>query len=74
MNVRFWPKADTRGRILGPKFGYPAFFGLLSVRFRPKADTRIPSVKPVNEFVLDAVPTSLQREVVSRCIRPYQWR
>ncbi len=23
-----------------PKFGYPAFFGLLSVRYRPKADTR----------------------------------
>ena len=31
-NVRYWPKADTRGRILDPKFGYPAFFGLLSVR------------------------------------------
>jgi hypothetical protein len=31
-NVRFWPKADTRGRILGPKIGNPAFFGLLSVR------------------------------------------
>ncbi len=36
--VRFWPKADTRGRLLGPKIGYPAFFGLLSGRFRPKAD------------------------------------
>ncbi len=32
LSVRFWPKADTRGRILGPKFGYPAFSGLLSVR------------------------------------------
>ncbi len=30
--VRYWPKADTRGRVLDPKFGYPAFFGLLSVR------------------------------------------
>jgi hypothetical protein len=32
LSVCFWPKADTRGRILGPKIGYPAFFGLLSVR------------------------------------------
>ncbi len=34
-----YQKADTRGRLLGPKFGYPAFFGLLSDRFRPKADS-----------------------------------
>jgi len=32
LNVRFWPKADTRRRILDPNFGYPTFFGLLSVR------------------------------------------
>ncbi len=31
-NVRYWPKADTRGRILGPKFGYPAVLKPLSVR------------------------------------------
>jgi hypothetical protein len=40
-SVRYWPKADTRGRILGPKIGYPASFALLSVRFRPKADIRV---------------------------------
>ena len=38
VSVRFWPKADTRGRILDPKFSQPAFLGLLSVRLRPKAD------------------------------------
>ena len=30
--VRFWPKADTHGRIVDPIFGYPPFFGPLSVR------------------------------------------
>ncbi len=44
-NVRFWPKVDTRGRILGPKIGHPAFFGHLSVRYRPKADISNPSAK-----------------------------
>jgi len=34
LNDRYWPKADTRGRVLGPKIGYPAFFGLLSDRFQ----------------------------------------
>jgi hypothetical protein len=24
VRVRLWPKADTDGGILGPKFGYPA--------------------------------------------------
>jgi hypothetical protein len=52
LKVRYWPKADTRGRILGPKFGHPAFSELLSVRLRPKADTRIPSAIPVNEVAL----------------------
>ena len=37
-NIRFWPKADTRGRIPGPEIGHLAFFGTLSVCFRPKAD------------------------------------
>ena len=46
-DVRFWPKADTRERIVDPKFGYQAFFGLLSVRFRPKADTRMISLNPL---------------------------
>ena len=41
VNVRFWPKADTRGRVLGPKIGHPAFSELLSVRFRPKADVTV---------------------------------
>ncbi len=40
VSVRFWPKADTRGRILNPKIGYPAVFGPLSDRFRLKADVR----------------------------------
>jgi len=40
-DVRFWPKADTRGRLLGPKFGYPEVFRRLSVRYRPKADIRV---------------------------------
>ncbi len=31
-NVRFWPKADIRGRILGAKFGYLEVFRPLSVR------------------------------------------
>jgi hypothetical protein len=38
--VRFWPKADTHGRILSPQIGHPAFFGRLSVRYRPKADIK----------------------------------
>ena len=40
-NVRLWPKADTRGRFLGPKFGDSAVLGCLSVRLRPKADINI---------------------------------
>jgi hypothetical protein len=31
-NVRCWPKADTRGGLLGPKFGLPVVFRSLSVR------------------------------------------
>ncbi len=45
-------KADTRGRILGPKFGLPAFFGLLSVHFRPKADIRMISINPLSGSVI----------------------
>ncbi len=36
--VRYWPKADTRGCLLGPKFGHLEVFAPLSVRYRPKAD------------------------------------
>jgi len=73
-NVRYWPKADTRGCILGPKIGCPAFVGLLSDRFRPKADTRIPSANPFNEVALTAATTLLQTELVSLCKRRYQSR
>ncbi len=37
-NVRYWPKADISGRLLGPKFGHSEVFGHLSVRLRPRAD------------------------------------
>ncbi len=69
-----YQKADTRGRLLGPKFGYPAFSGLLSVRYRPKADTRIPSTNPVNAVALTAATTLLQTELVSLCKRRYHSR
>ena len=40
LSVRYWPKADTRGGLLGPNFGYLEVFGPLSVCLRPKADTQ----------------------------------
>jgi len=45
-NVRFGSKADAYERILSPKSGRPAVFGLLSDRFRPKADIQAPAKGP----------------------------